>query len=66
VGLFLMTKCCHDQSMLEAAQRADQLVDDGEMAGADTWHRILNATERLRAAKPPRAQRQVDTTKIWP
>ena len=33
--------------MLEAAQRADQLLDEGDMAGAETWHRILNAIERL-------------------
>ena len=33
--------------MLEAAERADQLLDEGDMAGAETWHRILNAIERL-------------------
>jgi hypothetical protein len=26
---------------LEAAQRADQLLDEGDMAGAEAWHRIL-------------------------
>jgi hypothetical protein len=34
---------------LEAAERADQLLDEGEMAGAEVWHRILNAIERLQA-----------------
>jgi hypothetical protein len=35
--------------MIEAAERADQLLDEGDMAGAETWHRILNAIERLQA-----------------
>jgi hypothetical protein len=39
-------------AMLEAAARADQLLDEGDMVGAATWHRILNAIERLRATKP--------------
>ena len=34
-------------AMLEAAERADQLLDEGDMAGAETWHRIVNAVERL-------------------
>jgi hypothetical protein len=38
--------------MLEAAERADQLLDEGDMAGAETWHRILNAIERLQAKGP--------------
>jgi hypothetical protein len=25
--------------MLEASERADQLLDEGDMAGAETWHR---------------------------
>jgi hypothetical protein len=37
-----------DDAMLEAARRADQLLDEG----AETWHRILNAIERLQAPKP--------------
>jgi triphosphoribosyl-dephospho-CoA synthetase len=36
-----------DDAMLEAAERADQLLDEGDMAGAETWHWILNAIERL-------------------
>ena len=39
-------------AMLEAAQRADQLLDDGDMAGAEVWHLILNAIERLQAKAP--------------
>ena len=42
--------------MLEAATRADQLLDQGDLAGAETWHRILNAIERLQAKVPPLPQ----------
>jgi hypothetical protein len=38
-----------NDAMLEASERADQLLDGGDMAGAETWHRILNAIERLQA-----------------
>ena len=30
-------------------ERADQMLEEGDMAGAETWHRILNAIERLQA-----------------
>ncbi len=42
--------CCTRR--LEAAARADQLLAEGDMAGAATWHRILGAIERLQAQKP--------------
>jgi hypothetical protein len=29
----------------------------GDMAGAATWHRILNAIERLQATKPAEGER---------
>ena len=48
----LMVKRYGDDAMLEAAQKADQMLDEGDMAGAETWHRILNAIERLQAQKP--------------
>jgi triphosphoribosyl-dephospho-CoA synthetase len=41
-----------DDAMLEASERADQLLDEGDLAGAETWHRILNAIERLQARAP--------------
>jgi len=31
---------------------ADQLLDEGDMAGAETWHRILDCVERIQAQKP--------------
>jgi hypothetical protein len=39
-------------AMLEAAARADKLLDQGDMAGCETWHRILDAIERLQVTKP--------------
>jgi hypothetical protein len=41
-----------DDAMLEAAERADQLLDEGDLAGAETWHWILTAIERLLAQAP--------------
>ena len=38
--------------MLEAAARADQLLEDGDWRAAATWHRILDAIERLQARAP--------------
>ena len=49
--------------MLEAAQRADQLRDEGDMAGAETWpalrpgNRILKAIERLQARHPAEGEK---------
>ena len=43
--------------MLEAATRADQLLDQGDLAGAETWHRILNAIERLQAKVPAEGEK---------
>jgi hypothetical protein len=37
--------------------RADQLLDEGDMADADTWHRILNAIERLQAKAPAQCEK---------
>jgi hypothetical protein len=48
----LMVKRYGDDAMLEASERADQLLEEGDMAGAETWHRILNAIERLQAKAP--------------
>jgi len=38
--------------MLEAAQRADQLQEEGDWQGAVDWHRILDCIERIQAQKP--------------
>jgi hypothetical protein len=41
----------------ETSERADQLLDEGDMAGAETWHRILNAIERLQAKAPAEGEK---------
>lgn len=48
----LMVKRYGDDAMLEEAARADELLEAGDMAGSETWHRILNAIERLQAKAP--------------
>jgi hypothetical protein len=45
----LMVKRYGDDAMREAEARAEQFQEDGDMAGAETWHRIPNAIERLQA-----------------
>jgi hypothetical protein len=40
----LIVKRYGDDAMLEAAERADQLLDECDMAGAETWRRILDAS----------------------
>jgi hypothetical protein len=32
-------------------------LEDGDMAGAETWHRILNAIERLQARAPAEGEK---------
>lgn len=39
-------------AMLEAAARAEHRLDESDLYGAETWHRILNAIERLQAKAP--------------
>ena len=46
-----------DDATMEAAERADQLLDEGDMAGAETWHWILNAIERLQAKAPAEGEK---------
>jgi hypothetical protein len=48
----LILKRYGDNAMLEASQRADRLLEDDDLAGAETWHRILYAIERLQAKAP--------------
>jgi hypothetical protein len=55
-GALAMMKRYGDDAMLEAAARADQLLDDGEPVVAATWHRILDAIERLQRRRRPRAK----------
>jgi hypothetical protein len=48
----LMVKRFKEDALLEAAARAGELHEAGDMAGASVWHRILDAIERLQATKP--------------
>jgi hypothetical protein len=43
--------------LLEAAERADRLLEDGDPLGAATWHRILDAIERLQAKAPAEGEK---------
>jgi hypothetical protein len=47
-----MVKRYKSDAMHEAAMRADHLLEDGDWRAAITWHRILDAIERLQAQKP--------------
>ena len=40
-----------DDARLRAAERADQLLEAGDMIGATTWRRILSAIEELRRGR---------------
>jgi len=39
-------------AMLEVGTRANHRLDGGDIYGAEKWHRILDAIERLQAVKP--------------
>ena len=53
----LMVKRYGEDTMLEAAARADKLQEDGDWQGALTWHRILDAIERLQAKAPAEGEK---------
>jgi hypothetical protein len=38
---------------MEAAERADELLEKSDMEGAVAWKRIMGAIEQLQAVKPP-------------
>ena len=52
-----MVKRYQRDAMQEAAMRADHLLEDGDWRAAITWHRIVDAIERLQAQKPPEGER---------
>jgi hypothetical protein len=53
----LIAKRYGDDAIIEAAQRADQLQEDGDWQGAITWHRILDCIERIQARKPAEGEK---------
>jgi hypothetical protein len=46
-----------DDARREAERRAEQFQEDGDMAGAETWHRILSAIEGLQAKAPAEGEK---------
>ena len=48
----LMVECYGDDAILEAAQRSDELLENHDMTGAATRHRIIDCIERLQGTKP--------------
>jgi hypothetical protein len=42
---------------MEAAERADELLEKGDMVGAVAWKRIMGAIEQLQAVKPAPGER---------
>jgi hypothetical protein len=47
-----MVKRYGNDAMLEAAARADHLLEEGDMAGCETWPGSLTQIERLQAPAP--------------
>jgi len=52
-----IVELCGDDAMVKAVRKVDQLLSEGDMAGAETWHRILNAIERLQAKAPAEGEK---------
>jgi hypothetical protein len=52
-----MLKRYKDDAMFEASARADQALEDGDMGAAATWHRILDAIDRLQAKAPAEGEK---------
>jgi hypothetical protein len=40
-----------EEAALRAAQRADELLDEGDVDGATVWRRILEAIDELRRGR---------------
>jgi len=43
-----------DDAPIQAAMRADELMEAGDLDGLATWNRILRAIEELRTGKRPK------------
>ena len=52
-----MVKRYGADAMLEAAARAAQLLEDGDLVAAANWHRILSAIEQLQAKAPAEGEK---------
>ena len=54
--LFLICSFAKKRRM-RAEPKQRPLLDEGDMAGAETWHHILNAIERLQAMAPAEGEK---------
>ena len=54
-----------DDAMLEAAARADQLLEDGDLIAAANWYRILDAVERLQAKASAGGESEDSPPFVW-
>ena len=41
-----------DDAVIHAAMRADELLDDGDLDGAATWRRVIQAIKDLETTEP--------------
>ena len=41
-----------EDAALEAAQRADKFLEDGNMAGSAVWRRVLKAVKEIQREEP--------------
>jgi hypothetical protein len=48
----LMLKRFGDAAMVESARRAEELADDGDLAGVAVWLRVLDAVRKLAETTP--------------
>ena len=48
----LIVKRHSADALIVAAQRADELFNEGDLDGAAVWRRILHAVEELQRVKP--------------
>jgi hypothetical protein len=48
----IVVKQCGDDAWFHASTRADELRDQGDLDGAATWRRILNAIVELQRVEP--------------
>lgn len=52
----LMVKRYGEDAGMEAANRSDELLAEGDVDGAATWRRIVTAIEQLQAGAPAKGK----------
>ena len=46
-----------DDAVIEAAMKADQMLEAGDLDGLATWNRILRAIEELKSGERPEGEK---------